>query len=70
MLSEIRPGRVARVIGIEGGTGLKQSLKLRGLAEGRVIRMISNSGPITVEVDRSMICLGRGMAEKVRIAEL
>jgi len=45
---------------------MRQSLQLRGLTEGSVFRVISNAGPITIEVDRNTICLGRGMAERIR----
>jgi len=66
ILSEMRPGQFARIISIDGGNCMRQSLQLRGLTEGSVFRVISNAGPITIEVDRNTICLGRGMAERIR----
>jgi len=67
-LSELGSGDTARIVAIGGGRGLRQKLYLRGLSEGKVIRMISNLGPVTVEVDRNIIVLGRGMAQKIMIA--
>jgi len=70
MLSEMGSGQFARVISIDGGWRLRQSLQLRGLTEGSVLRVVSNMGPVTVEVDRGTICIGRGMAEKIRLIGL
>lgn len=67
MLSQLGIGEIARIVAIEGGRGLRQKLYLRGLAEGKVVRMISNYGPVTVEVDRSVVAIGRGMAQRIRV---
>lgn len=67
-LYELQPGEWARIINIEGGRGFRQRLYLRGLKEGDTIRVISSMrGPVVVEVNRSIIALGRGMARKIRI---
>jgi len=67
-LSQIKPGIPARIMGIGGGHGIRQKLNLMGIAEGRIVRVISNSsGPVTVEVDRNMISIGRGMARKIQV---
>ena len=65
MLSQLGIGEMVRIVTIEGGRGLRQKLYLRGLFEGKVVRMISNYGPVTVEVDRSVVAIGRGMAQKI-----
>lgn len=68
MLSEMRPGELGEIITIEGGRGVRQKLSLRGVSEGSVIRMIScYHGPIVIEVSRSMVALGRGIARKIRV---
>jgi FeoA domain. len=41
-----------------------------GLFEGSVVRVISNNGPITVEVNRNMISIGRRMAQKIRVVRI
>ena len=65
MLSQVGIGEMARIVAIEGGRGLRQKLYLRGLFEGKVVRVVSNYGPMTVEVDRSVVAIGRGMAQKI-----
>ncbi|MCK4811536.1 MAG: ferrous iron transport protein A [Methanosarcinales archaeon] len=67
-LTQMEPGKPARIIGISGGHGIRQKLLLRGLSEGNLVRVISNTGPVTVEVDRNMISIGRGMARKIQVA--
>ncbi len=70
MLSELKPDKWARIVAIEGGLRLRQRLFLRGLVEGSIVRMISSQGPITIEVDRNTVSIGRGMAGMVRIMRL
>ncbi len=69
-LSQLNPGEQGRVIAVEGGHGIRQKLLLRGLFEGSVVRMISCYGPVTVEVDRSTVSIGRGMAQKVIVRRI
>jgi len=64
-LSQLGPGELGRVMAIEGGHGIRQKLLLRGLFEGSIVRMISCYGPVTIEVDRNTVSIGRGMAQKV-----
>lgn len=68
MLTQLRTGEMARIAAIGGGRGLRQKLFLRGLSEGKVVRVISNYGPVTIEVDRSVVTIGRGMAQKIMVA--
>lgn len=65
MLTQLRIGEKARIVAIGGGRGLKQKLFLRGLIEGKVIRMVSNYGPVIVEVNGNIVAIGRGMARKI-----
>jgi len=69
-LSHLKPGEVGRVIAVEGGHGIRQKLFLRGLFEGSVVRVISCYGPVTVEVDRSTVSIGRGMAQKIIVRRI
>jgi len=69
VLAQLRIGETARIMAVEGGRGLRQKLFLRGLIEGRVIRVISNYGPVTVEVDRNVVAIGRGMAQKIMVTK-
>jgi ferrous iron transport protein A len=65
VLGQLGVGETARIVAIDGGRELRQKLFLRGLVEGKVMRIVSNYGPITVEVDRNVIAVGRGMAQKI-----
>ncbi|MHC1604553.1 MAG: FeoA family protein [Candidatus Methanofastidiosia archaeon] len=66
-LSEMNEGELAKITTIHGGQGFRQRLSLNGLMEGNVVRIISSRGPITIEVNRSIVSLGRGMARKIRV---
>jgi len=67
-LTQIKSGIPARIIGIGGGHGIRQKLNLMGISEGSIVRVISNSsGPVTIEVDRNTVSIGRGMARKIRV---
>ncbi len=64
----MKPGMPARIVEIGGGHGVRQKLSLRGISEGSIVRVISNSsGPVTIEVDRNTVSIGRGMAQKIRV---
>ena len=67
VLSQVGVGERARIVAIRGGRGLRQKLFLRGLFEGRTVRIVSNYGPVAVEVDRNVIAIGRGMAQKIEV---
>jgi len=67
MLNQLKTGDVGRVVKVGGGHGIRQKLFLRGLFEGSSVRIISCSGPVTVEVDRNIVCIGRGMAQKIMV---
>jgi len=69
VLAQLRIGETARIMAIEGGRGLRQKLFLRGLIEGKVVRVVSNYGPMTVEVDRNTVAIGRGMAQKIIVTK-
>lgn len=69
-LSQMKPGEPVRIMEIGGGHGIRQKLNLRGISEGSVVRVISANGPITIEVDRSVVSIGRGMAQKIRVTRM
>ena len=69
VLAQLRTGEKVRIVAIGGGRGLRQKLLLRGLFEGKVVRVVSNYGPVTIEVDRSIVAIGRGMAQKIVVTK-
>jgi len=66
-LSQMKTGEPARIVDITGGHGIREKLNLRGISEGSTVRVISTNGPVTIEVDRNVISIGRGMAQKIRV---
>ncbi len=70
ILTQLKPSEVAKIVAIEGGYGLRQRLALRGIVEGAFIRLISSHGPITIEVDRNILCIGRGIGRKIRVVRV
>lgn len=70
MLPQLKTGETAKIIAIDGGNTFHQNLSLRGIAEGSIIRVISNMGPVTIEVDRNIVSLGRGMAQKICVLKV
>ena len=71
-LSELREGEWARIVAIDGlrHGHMRKKLLLRGLLEGSIVRVISCRGPITIEVDRNIVAIGRGMARKIRVVRM
>jgi Fe2+ transport system protein FeoA len=69
-LSQLRVGELAKVIMVNGGIGLRQKLALRGISEGTILRIVSNYGPITVDVNESTVSIGRGMAHKILVSRI
>jgi ferrous iron transport protein A len=86
MLTELKPGDNAKIIAIDAGHHywhhkhhqhyhfhqhhFRQKLSLRGITEVSIVRVISNIGPVTVEVDRNVVSIGRGMAHKIRVMKV
>ena len=67
ILSQMKIGESARIVDIGGGYGIRQKLNLRGISEGHIVRVISTSGPVTIEVDRKVVSIGRGITQKIRV---
>jgi ferrous iron transport protein A len=69
-LLQMEPGETARIVDIGGGHGIKQKLNLRGIHGGSIVRVISTNGPVTIEVDRNVVSIGCGMAQKIRVIRM
>jgi len=66
-LTDLKAEEQAKIVSIEGGRGIRRKLSLRGISEGCNVRMISSHGPVTVEIDRNVVAIGKGMAQKIRV---
>ena len=68
LLTELNQGQEGTIISVQGGRGLQSRLRNLGLIEGQRIRKLSAlawGGPVVVEVKRTQIAIGRGMARRI-----
>jgi len=68
-LALLADGVEARVVTVEGGTGLRTRLGAMGLRPGARVHVVHNGGrgPFVLALDVCRIVLGRGMAHKVLV---
>ena len=73
LLTNLLHNREARIIKFTGGQRLHHKLRIMGIREGRIIKIISKQplqGPLTVAVNGSQVTLGRGMSEKIIVEKI
>jgi ferrous iron transport protein A len=69
-LTELARGEEGTIVALQAGWGAQQRLRLLGLAEGQVIRKLSElalGGPVVVLVNRAQVAIGRGMARRILV---
>ena len=69
-LNELRSGERGIIHQINGGKFLIDRLNALGIRPGKEISKVSSmftSGPVTVQIDRSQVAIGLGMAKKIFI---
>lgn len=69
-LVELKENESGIVESVAGGFGLQRRLATLNIRPGKKIRMLTAQpfrGPIVVEVDRTHVAVGRGMARKVLV---
>jgi ferrous iron transport protein A len=67
-LSTMKKGTTGTIIKIQGGHAMQDKLSNLGIREGRTVKKISQhalKGPAVLEVDRTQVALGFGMASKI-----
>jgi len=72
-LAQLGAGRSARVLGVEGGWGLRRNLEQLGIHPGDIVAVARTGafhGPILVEVHGSRVALGRGVAGRIYVEPL
>ncbi|MBN2289523.1 MAG: ferrous iron transport protein A [Candidatus Glassbacteria bacterium] len=69
-LSNIGPGKVVKMVSVEGGLNLRSRLAAMGLIPGVEIEVLrsSSTGPFIVVVKGTRLVLGRGMAHKIMVS--
>ncbi len=69
-LSDLRPGEGGRISQINGGRGMVDRLAALNVRPGtRIIKLNAGfmQGPVTVEVNRTQIAIGFGMAARILV---
>ena len=64
----MQTGQSGTVIQIQGGYGLVNRLSALGIRPGKRIAKVSSMfmrGPVTIEVDRTQVAIGFGMAKRI-----
>ena len=70
LLTELSPGEQGTVVAVHGGRGIQARLRNLGLVKGQTLRKLSAlawGGPVVVEVKRTQVAIGRGMAAKILV---
>ena len=73
VLSQLAINQRARIININGGFGFQRRLRVMGVREGQIIKVISRQpfrGPFTISIGGCNITIGRGMANKIAVEVL
>ena len=71
-LTRMQAGQSGTVVQIQGGHGMVNRLSALGIRPGKRITKVSSMvmrGPITIQVDRTQVAIGFGMARRI-IVEL
>jgi ferrous iron transport protein A len=69
-LVQMRAGRQGIVMRIDGGHGMVARLSSLGIIPGKKITKISSQlmrGPVMIEIDRTKVALGFGMARRILV---
>ncbi len=72
-LSELQPNTKVRIINLEGGAGFQRRLRVLGIKEGQIIKIISRQplrGPITISTGNTHVSIGRGMSNKIIVEKI
>lgn len=72
-LIDLASGKEAVIESIRGGRGMRYRLNSLGLREGTRLKKISRiglGGPVVVEVERTQLALGRGMARRIIVRSI
>lgn len=73
LLSQLTVNQRARILHINGGFGFQRRLRVMGVREGQIIKVISKQpfrGPYTISIGGTNITIGRGMANKIAVEVL
>jgi len=72
-LMRLHKGEEAQIIAIRGGFGFQRKLRVMGIREGKKVKVLSRQplrGPLTIQVGKCNMTIGRGMAHKILVEEI
>ena len=67
-VAQMDAGQRGKVVEVLGGQGLLLRLSSMGIRPGKLITKVSSmfmKGPVTIQIDRSQLAIGFGMAKKI-----
>ncbi|MCD6381977.1 MAG: ferrous iron transport protein A [Candidatus Aenigmarchaeota archaeon] len=67
-LLDLKSGETGKVVELRGGPMFQRKVRIIGIREGHPLRVVSIQpigGPVTVEVSRTKVTIGRGMAQRI-----
>jgi len=68
-LTNLKKGKKARVLEIDGGMNAKRKLQAMGIFPSVEVTIVHSieKGPVVIKAGNTTIAIGRGMAEKVMV---
>ena len=69
-IAQLREGKLATVVALQGGHLFQERLRSLGVKEGKILLMVAKhpfAGPLVVEVDGRQITIGRKMAQRILV---
>ncbi len=69
-LTQLPINKRGKIIGLDGGQGFQRRLRVMGIKEGQIIKIVTKQpfrGPLTIAVFGCQMTLGRGMADKITV---
>jgi ferrous iron transport protein A len=72
-LDRVAVNKKAKVMGVQGGWGIRRRLEQMGIHPGDIIMVLRYGplgGPILIEVHGFQVALGRGIASRIFVEEV
>ena len=69
-LNEMRKGEIRLIREIRGGYGFIKRMESMNIRAGKEIKKLSTifrRGPVTIQIDRTQLALGHGMANRILV---
>ena len=69
-LTDLRAGESGRIVQIDGGHGMVNRLAALDIRLGKRITKLNSGfmhGPVTIEIDRTQVAIGFGMAKRISV---